>query len=317
MFSLIIPVYKNEETIPALIEALERLAKNLPEPLEAVFVVDGSPDRSFALLNQKLKTVSFASQLFLLSRNFGSFLAIRLGLEKAQGPFFAVMSADLQEPIELMVKFHEALASAEWDVALGERVSRHDPFWTRIAAQWFWKAYRRFVQAEMQPGGVDVFACDKTVRDALLAMEESHTSLVGQLIWLGFRRVSIPYVRQPRFAGKSAWTFRKKLHYMRNSVFSFTSLPITVLWVLGLLGVAVSVLLGAVVFFRWSRDLIAVPGYTPLMLVVLFFSSANLVGLSLVGSYVWRTYENSKRRPQSVILREISFPKPTEKDLEF
>lgn len=314
MFSLIIPVYRNEDTIEALIEALERLARQLPESFEAVFVVDGSPDRSFELLTEKLTTVSFARQLFLLSRNFGSFLAIRLGLEKATGPYFAVMSADLQEPIELMAQFHEALASSDHDVALGVRISRHDPFWTRIAANCFWAVYRRFVQPEMPPGGVDVFACNQQVRDALLKMEESHTSLIGQLIWLGFRRVSIPYIRQPRLKGKSAWTFRKKLNYMLNSIFSFSSLPITLLRLIGLLGLTIGLLAAVIVVFGGLAGWLPIPGPTSLLLLILLASSANLVGLSLAGLYAWRAYENSKRRPHTVILREIGFPKTSEKE---
>jgi hypothetical protein len=212
-----------------------------------------------------------------------------------------------------MVKFHQALAGSDCDVVLGERIRRNDPFWTRVAARCYWEFYRRFVQRDMPPGGVDVFACRQPVRDALLKMEESQTSLVGQLIWLGFRRVSIPYVRQPRLMGKSAWTFRKKLNYMLDSVFSFSPLPITLLRLLGLLGVTFTVAVGVVIvigFLGW----IPVPGQTSLLLLILLLSSANLIGLSLAGIYAWRSYENSKRRPHTVILREISFPKPMEKE---
>lgn len=117
-------------------------------------------------------------------------------------------------------------------------------------------------------------------------MEESHTSLAGQLIWLGFRRVSIPYVRQKRAGGQSVWTFRKKLNYMLNSIFAFTALPIALLGLVGIAGVTGSLSLSLIVFLSWYLNLIDIQGYTPLMLVVLFSSSANLLVLSVVGSYI-------------------------------
>ena len=308
MFSIVIPVYGNEDTIPCLIQRLEEVSCAFADGMEVVFVVDGSPDRSFELLSQQLPRASFSSQLLLLSKNFGSFAGIRRGLEVAQGPYFAVIAADLQDPPELVLQFHEVLSNGEADIVLGERTGRKDPWTTRVTSHLFWWFYRRFVQHEMLAGGVDVFACNQPVRDALLRMEETNSSLVGQLIWLGFRRKSIPYIRERRVAGKSTWTFRKKWAYMLNSIFSFTSLPIALLGLVGCAGVVASCVLAVIVFFCWCMGRIEVSGYTPLMLVLLFSSSAHLIGLSVVGSYVWRTYENSKRRPQSIVLHQLSFP---------
>ena len=295
-----------------LVAAVQRLADQFAHQeavrLEAVFVVDGSPDRSFELLQAALGQATFSSQLLLLSRNFGAFLAIRLGLQQAHGPYFAVMAADLQEPPELMLQFYTLLAQDRADIAVGQRTGRQDPWTTRLPAACFWWLYRSLVQPEMLPGGVDVFACHQRVRDALLQMAESHTSLVGLLFWLGFRREAVPYVRQERRSGKSAWTLRKKLHYMLNSIFSFTALPFALLGIVGMLGVVGSLTLAIIVFLFWYAGLIPVSGYTPLMLVILLSSSANLVGLSIVGSYVWRTYENSKNRPLSVVMRQLTFP---------
>lgn len=308
MYSIIIPVYRNEETIIPLIESLEGLAARLSDPLEVVFVVDASPDRCYEILQQSLPRVSFSSQLLLFTRNFGSFAGVRVGLGAAQGPLFAVMAADLQEPTELMFEFHQALTTDEIDIALGERSARNDPLLTRLSANLFWWFYCRFVQPEMQSGGVDTFGCTEQVRDALLKLEESNSSLVGQLIWLGFRRKSIPYVRQERAAGKSAWTLKKKVNYMSNSIFSFTAMPIALLGVIGFVGVISSIIIGATVFSGWLAGLIDVRGYTPLMLMIVLSTSANLLGLSVVGGYIWRTFENSKRRPESVVLRQDSFP---------
>src|SRR5690606_7795300 len=119
-----IPVYKNEESIPRLLTALDRLNTLLDDCMEAVFVVDGSPDSSFMLLEQRLPEMVFRAQLLGLSRNFGSFAAIRSGLSVARGDFFAVMAADLQEPPELLLAFFSSLAADECDVAIGTRAAR-------------------------------------------------------------------------------------------------------------------------------------------------------------------------------------------------
>lgn len=308
MFSVVIPVFFNEETIPRLVESLEWLDAQLPEPLETVFVVDGSPDRSFAVLRERLDGSPLHSELILLSKNFGSFAAIRAGMSVARGPHFAVLAADLQEPIELMQEFFAILHADEADVVLGQRTERNDPLTTRITSGLFWWFYRRVVQPEMPAGGVDVFACTRPVRDVLLRMDEANSSLVGQLVWLGFRQKLVPYVRQPRAEGVSSWTFRKRWNYMLNSIFSFTALPIEFLALTGFVGVSGSLLISGIVFVSWLAGLINVPGYTPIMLVILFSTSAILLGLGTVGSYVWRTFENSKRRPQAIVMLHESFP---------
>ncbi|MCP4191700.1 MAG: glycosyltransferase family 2 protein [Planctomycetaceae bacterium] len=307
MHSLVIPVFRNEDTIDALVESLCELRRRMNEPLEVVFVVDGSPDRSFAMLKGRLQDSPLRAELVLLSRNFGSFAAIRHGLAVAQGPNFAVMAADLQEPIQLIEQFFDELQSQEFDVVVGQRTDRNDPWFTRVSSNLFWWFYRRLVQPEMPVGGVDVFGCNQTARDALLKLEESHTSLVGQLIWLGFRRKALPYVRAPRAAGRSAWTLQKKVRYMLDSVFAFTDLPIAMLSLVGVAGIALSMLLSIVVFLSWSAGWIAVSGYTPLMLGLLTSTSSILLGLGIVGAYVWRVFENSKRRPLTVSLLRESF----------
>ena len=127
MYSLVIPVYENEESIPDLLHALEQIQASLDARLEAVFVVDGSPDRCHELLRQGLPKMGFASQLLSHSRNYGSLAAIRSGLQAAQGDYFAVMAADLQKPPELVLEFFRSLRSDECDLAIGARESREAP----------------------------------------------------------------------------------------------------------------------------------------------------------------------------------------------
>ncbi len=123
MYSIVIPIYRNEASIPDLLLILDGISKTLNSALEVVFVVDGSPDESFQRLAAELPNVPFNSKLIALSRNFGSFSASRVGLEKATGPYFAAMAAYLQEPADLIVAFFDELAKDQADVVVGTRMS--------------------------------------------------------------------------------------------------------------------------------------------------------------------------------------------------
>ena len=299
-FSVVIPVYKNEASIQRMLEVLSSMNRQLDGEMEAVFVVDGSPDQSFALLRAALDQLEFPAQLLAHSRNFGSFPAIRTGLEAARGDYFGVMAADLQEPPELLIAFFKALALDECDVAIGTRTGRNDPYASRLASGLFWGLYRRLVVHDMPEGGVDVFGCNRIFRDQLLKLEESRSSLIALIFWLGFRRKLVSYERIERKEGKSSWTFSKKVDYMMDSIFAFTDYPIRLLIRIGIIGCMLSVVLGMLVFAAHLSRQIDVPGYAATMLVVLFFGMLNLLGLGLVGTYAWRGYENSKRRPLAV-----------------
>lgn len=300
-FSVVLPVYMNEMSIPRLLGTLSAMNSELNGQMEAVFVVDGSPDRSFALLRAALDGLDFDAQLLAHSRNFGSFQAIRTGLAAARGEYFGVMAADLQEPPELLIAFFKALAADECNIAIGTRTDRNDPLMARMTSTLFWRLYRRLVVPDMPEGGVDVFGCNRVFRDHLLQLEESRSSLIALIFWLGFRRKLVSYKRLERIEGGSSWTLRKKMDYMKDSIFSFTDYPISLLIRIGMVGCAFSIVLGALVFAGHLSGSITVPGYAATMIVVLFFGTLNLLGLGLVGSYAWRGYENSKQRPFAVV----------------
>ena len=301
MISVVVPVYGNAGSVDALVAALARTHRALGGGLEAVFVVDGSPDDSYLKLAAALPGAPFRSQLLRLSRNFGSFSAIRAGLAAGTGEHFAVLAADLQEPPELVAEFARRLEGGGCDVVLGQRAGRADPLSARAAAALFWGAYRRFVQPELPKGGVDVFGCTRAVRDQIVRLAERNTSLVGLLLWVGFRREAVPYVRRERHSGRSGWTFAKKLGYLMDSVFSFSDLPIKFLLRTGALGLVLSVALAAVVLTARLTGAIAVPGYAATVLTITFFGALNCFGLGVIGGYVWRTFENTKGRPTYIV----------------
>ena len=300
-YSIVIPVYKNEDSIPRLLAALEAVVAARPSQFEVVFVVDGSPDQSFSLLKQALNGIGFPVQLLAHSRNFGSIAAVRTGLAAANGQYLCSMAADLQEPPELLLAFFKALESDTCDVVIGVRESRDDGFISTLSSRLFWWGYRRFVVPQMPEGGVDVFGCNRQFCDNLLALEESHSSLVSLIFWLGYRRKEFAYKRLKREEGSSSWTFRNKLRYMSDSIFAFTDLPIRVLTGIGVFGILVSMALGIAVLVARLTGNIEVSGYAATMLTILSLGSLNLIGLGLVGNYAWRAYENSKQRPQAVV----------------
>lgn len=314
-FSLVVPVYKNEGSIADLVSAVSKLNLELRNRLEVIFVVDGSPDESYGRLGALLPHAGVTAKVIALSRNFGSFAAIREGLCHASGEYAAVMAADLQEPPALVTQFFRELESGKTDVVFGVRESRSDPWTSKLAAGIFWGFYRKFVQPDVPPGGVDVFAINRRFLDRLIKFDEANGSLLGLLFWMGGRRKFISYKRLERQHGKSAWTFGKKFTYLLDSVFAFTDAPIRILLGIGIAGVTVTLLLGLIVLAAKLTSSIPVPGYTGTILTVLFFGGLNALGLGLVGNYAWRAYENTKNRPLSIsmLMDEYSgVPLPTD-----
>ncbi len=316
MVSLIVPVYKNEANLDRLLPALVELSAKSPEPMEVVFVIDGSPDRCEEILEQRLPELPLRSRLLVLSRNFGSFSAIAAGLQAGTGDYFTVMAADLQEPPELTLQALACLCGGQADVVFGHRIGRSDPGLSRLFSELFWWIYRKFVVKDMPKGGVDIFSCTRQVRDRLLELREVNTNLLALLFWLGFRRQFIGYHRQPRLEGKSAWSFAKKLHYCVDSIFSFTDLPIQLLLYTGILGMGFSVLVGIVLLIAKLRGDIPVPGYTPIVLTIVFFGALTSLAFGIIGQYLWLSLQNTRNRPNFIVAESREYlPAAREVDL--
>jgi glycosyltransferase involved in cell wall biosynthesis len=304
--SLVIPVYRNEENIEALVLALEALNRQSPSPIEIVFVVDGSPDRSGELLVAAREHFSFPSLIVFHSRNFGSFTAIRTGMEHASGEFIAVMAADLQEPPELILEFFRVLETGDVDIVFGQRSSRRDAWLRDRMSDAFWWLYRKLVISDVPKGGVDIFACNRSALSAVLQFGEPNSSLIAQLFWIGFRRSFVPYERRQREHGQSAWNFTRRMRYMMDSIFSFSDLPILfVLW-FGVVGCVLSLSFGVGIALLRLFGFIEEPGYAGLAVLIAFSASASLAVQGIIGSYLWRTFENTKRRPLRIVSRVVA-----------
>ena len=300
-YSIIIPVYNNYLSLPTLLNQLESLNNTLKKNLEVVFVVDGSPDDSNQFLCKNLPQKIFKSKLILLSRNFGAFAAIEAGIFNASGEFFAVMAADLQDPIDVTIKFFSTLETNQFDIVIGVRSSRGDPFLSRFFANLYWKLYKKYIQKDLPLGGVDFYGFNSQFKDQLITLKESSNSFIGLLFWLGFRRKFIKYNRLKRPFGKSSWSISMKIRYLFDSVYAFSDLPIQIIQIVGLLGITFSLISGTFVMASKIFGLIAVPGYTAIVLLIMFFGSLNIFALSVISGYIYRSYENTKNRPSYVI----------------
>jgi glycosyltransferase involved in cell wall biosynthesis len=194
-YSIVIPVYNNEASIDSLFDSLEALQAQLGNTVEVVFVDDASPDAAALRILKRSQESPLEVKLIHHSRNFGSFSAIRTGFRYASADFIGVISADLQEPPSLLLSFFERLENTSFDIVFGSRTSRNDPFWSRVSSSIYWFLYKKFINKEIPKNGVDVFACKKGVVDVINQLNETNTSLVGMLFWIGFNRDFQEYVK--------------------------------------------------------------------------------------------------------------------------
>ena len=313
--SIVVPVFKNEESIDRLLNRVTSLASSLVGDVEAIFVVDGSPDSSLSLLQTSLPNTTFDSKIILLSRNFGAFSAIRAGLREADGTATVVMAADLQEPISLIEELLGLVVKDGVDVAVGVRQARKDSFVSRFLSSSFWRFFNRLTTLEMPKGGVDIFALSRDARQKINEFEESSTSLVGLIYWIGFKRQEVSYLREKRAEGVSSWSLRKRINYAKDSITAFSEIPLSIFLWSGVIGALVSLLLVGVLIVRLfmnqnddiSRQLVSIG--------LLFVVSYLMSGLGLLGTYLWRVSDNVRKRPDSITWKKWEFPSAQTRDL--
>jgi glycosyltransferase involved in cell wall biosynthesis len=306
--SIVVPVYKNEGSIEHLLNRISEISGAVTGSVEAVFVVDGSPDKSLEVLRSSLPRDGFDSKVLLLSRNFGAFSAIRAGLREARGEATVVMAADLQEPTSLILDMLGIVQRDEADVAVGVRQSRKDGVVSRTLSAVFWKVFNRVSSLELPRGGVDIFALSRSARETLNSFEESSTSLIGLIYWMGFRRQEVPYHRVERQVGKSSWSLQKRINYAKDSITAFSEFPLSVFLWSGVIGAVVSLVFALIGAFQYmftsdhqsQREITAIG--------LLFVASYLMAGLGIIGTYLWRLAENVRNRPDSITWKTWEMP---------
>jgi dolichol-phosphate mannosyltransferase len=298
--SVVVPVYFNAGSLAILYERIAAAVLQSGAPSwDITFVDDGSRDESRAVLRQ-LQEKFDNVRVLELSRNFGSMAAITAGLAQAKGPCVAVISADLQDPPELLTTMINDWRAGT-KVVLAARESRQDPLLSRLFSGLFYWLFRRLVNKEMPPGGFDFFVIDQQVAGLLTQYGEKNSSIPAALLWLGFSRKIHFYTRAERIHGTSMWTFTKKFKYMYDSILSFSYVPLRFMSMLGALGVLLALGYGLFVIGYRLNHPEEPSGWASLMVVTLFFSSLVLASLGIVGEYVWRTFDAARPRPLFIV----------------
>lgn len=311
LISVVVPVYHNATSLPDLLRKLEQMAAKEPEDFEFILVDDGSRDESFRVM-QELSKENERVVAIKLARNFGSSAACSAGIHCSDGDAIVAISADLQDPPELigqmLAKWREG-----YRIVLAARSSRQDPWPTSLTARLYWKLLRRFAIPTMPPGGSDFCLIDRQVLDVLRETREQNAGL-GMVLWTGFAPAIIPYSRRQREAryGRSMWSWSKKVTYLIDTFVSFSHFPIRAASVLGIaiasLGFAYAALVIVSVVWFHARN---VPSWASLMVAILVIGGVQLLVTGILGEYMVRTLEAARQRPPFVIERVVrSGPRP-------
>ena len=306
LISVVVPVYFNAPHLPRLAERLRAVVDAADHDVEVIFVDDGSGDASWDRIVEITGGWPAARGL-RLTRNFGSQMAIVAGLADAKGAAAAVLSADLQEPPELLTDRVAAWRRGA-TAALAVRRSRPEAWPTRAAAGLYYRTLRWLAFAEMPARGFDCFLIGRPAIDFLVHSRETNISLPGLLLWAGFATALVPYDRIARDEGKSRWTFRKKLKYFIDSVIAFSYAPLRWMSLAGaLLALAAFAYTGFLVAYKLVHGQ-PIQGWTSLMVALTFFSGVQLLSLGVLGEYLWRTLDAARERKRFLIRERTAGP---------
>lgn len=298
--SVVIPVYYNQDNLYPLYENLkEILLDKAPFECEIVMVDDGSEDKSWEIL-QQLAQKDVRIRPIKLSRNFGSHAAILCGLSHTTGDCAVVKAADLQEPTEMIFSMYESWKKGN-NVVLAVREDREESFGQTLFANLYYRMVRTVALPKMPKTGFDTFLIDKKVIEVLERMDEKNSAITGQILWSGFRTDQVLYTRKAREIGKSRWTLKKKIRLVADTLFSFSSLPITLVSVVGALSSVSAFVWAIVVLVAKLSGAIEVSGFTTLAIFQLLSFGIIMMTLGLLGGYLWRTFDASRNRPVYII----------------
>ena len=296
--SIVIPLYYNEKNIPVTYAKLkEEVLPHLPD-YELILVDDGSKDNSYSEA-LKLREQDDKVKVIKLSRNFGQHVAIYAGLEHITGNCAVVISADLQDPPELILQMF-AKYQEGYKVVLAIREARDESWSQKLFSKTYYKLMKKYAIKDMPLGGFDCFLADKQVVEVLTKIEEKNTSLFAQVLWLGFKRAEVHYTRQAREIGTSRWTFSKKFKLVIDSLLAFSYAPIRAISVIGLidcifsLGYACCIIIQKLI---WGAN----AGWSSLMVAIMFTSGVQMLTLGIIGEYLWRNFDESRKRPLYVL----------------
>lgn len=296
--SFVIPVFRNEGSITPTYQKLFDLVRKLQLDYELIFVNDGSDDNSLNELialhenDPNVKVLSF-------SRNFGQVPALIAGWREVTGDAVISMSADLQEPIELIEQMIEKWKAGN-EIVICHRVDRDDSFIANKASMVFYKMMK-YVNPKMPEGGFDFLLIDRKALTVLNQIDERNRFFQGDILWLGFNTAFIPYNRLKRTIGKSQWTLSKKLKYFLDGLLNTSYMPIRVMSLMGIIFSLLGFVYAVVIAYNRLMHNTPFDGWAPIMILILIIGGLIMLMLGIIGEYVWRTYDETRKRPIYII----------------
>jgi dolichol-phosphate mannosyltransferase len=297
--SILIPVFNNQNVLDELHKRLIPVLSRLSEAYEIVLVDDGSKDGSWKTI-EALKMQNDRVVGIKLMRNFGQHNALAAGLEHVSGDVVVLMDADLQDRPEDIPKLMDALLKNDSSMAIAKWISRKDSFFRQFASRLFFKVSQRITKIKHE-SNLGVFrAIRKEVVEELKKYQEKTSTILSLLYWIGMDYTTVELERDGRWNGRSGYTLRKMFKLALDRIFSFSMFPIRVAVYSGLAISLISAFSGLVLIIRRLYGVVA-PGWTTIVVLVLFFFGMNFLFLGLIGEYLGRVFLESKQRPKFII----------------
>lgn len=303
MLSIVIPAYNEEKMILKTTEVVSGIMEREKIPFELVFVNDGSKDQTWEMIEKAAEKNSHVMGI-RFSRNFGKESAIFAGLANAEGDCIAVMDCDLQHPPETLVEMYR-LWEQGYEVIEGVKRSRgKESILHRASAGMFYKIMSKAVQIDMSRAS-DFKLMDRKAVEALLSMPERNAFFRALSSWVGYRTTSVEFDVQERTEGESKWSTWSLIKYAVRNIVGFSSAPLQMITVAGVLTLLLAVVLGIQSLVKYFCGH-ALEGFTTVILLLLIIGSLIMLSLGVIGIYIAKIYEEVKGRPRYFIARKIS-----------
>jgi polyisoprenyl-phosphate glycosyltransferase len=296
-YSLVIPVYNEESTIPELYRRVSAVMDELDDTAETIFINDGSRDRTLILLRE-LHDRDDRVVYLSLARNFGHQIAVTAGLNYVRGKVIIVLDADLQDPPELIPDMLE-LWRQGYQVVYAKRTKRTKESWFKqLCAYIFYRLLKQLANVDIPTDTGDFCLMDRQVVDLLNQMPERNRYIRGLRSWVGFNQTAIEFERDPRFAGDVKYTFTKSLALAINGLVSFSSIPLRLSTYLGLFSAFAAIIMAILVFYwRIFTPHSTLTGFATIAIAIFFLGAVQLISIGILGEYIGRIYEEVKGRP--------------------
>jgi dolichol-phosphate mannosyltransferase len=301
--SILIPVYNDQEVLDELNQRLMQVLPSLADQFEIVLVDDGSKDNSWVII-EELKKDNPNIVGIKLMRNFGQQNAIAAGLNYVTGEVVVIMDSDLQDRPEDIPKLIDALIENDASMAIAKWKTRKDSWFKKFVSKLNYKVSQRITKISHEPG-LGVFrAIRREVVEELKKYRETTSTTLSLLYWIGVDYVTVELDRDERFAGKSGYNLKKMLKLTFDRIFSFSMFPIRAAIYTGLTVSAISFILAIILVLRYFLGKVA-PGWTSIIVLVLFLFGMNFIFLGIIGEYLGRVFLESKQRPRYTVKKVL------------